>query len=194
MLYTLVSSARLASPSSSSQSSSPSLYVCPGERHRCGCPFGGRAICVGKSQLPKHTLWVFFVTLAAFPRAQPVLAWQWQCGRCFLCSSALQRTISLKSAQISYFVLTVPSYPDQVPVTPITHQTGVCLHTTLLLHCAREIWQLSDTFWNLKLRGKINCHCHVAWTRNYELPESNFHNFGGNINKIYTKFLSAIIN
>lgn len=69
----------------------------------------------------------------------PSLAWQWQCGRCFLCSSALQRTISLKSAQISYFVLTVPSYPDQVPVTPISHQTGVCLHTTLLLHCAREI-------------------------------------------------------
>lgn len=31
----------------------------------------------------------------------------------------VQRTISLKSAQISYFVLTVPSYPDQVPVTPI---------------------------------------------------------------------------
>lgn len=65
--------------------------------------------------------------------------WQ-QCGRCFLCSSALQRTISLKSAQISYFVLTVPSYPDQVPVTPITHQTGVCLHTTLLLWlCERNL-------------------------------------------------------
>lgn len=47
----------------------------------------------------------------------------------------VQRTISLKSAQISYFVLTVPSYPDQVPVTPIKVEwsgveSGMCLYTT----------------------------------------------------------------
>lgn len=135
MLYTLVSSARLASPR-------PHLRSL-----RCSCVLANvivvaallrAGLSVSENLNCPNIRYEF--SLLHWPHFHvPSLAWQ-QCGRCFLCSSALHRTISLKSAQISYFVLTVPSYPDQVPVTPISHQTGVCLHTTLLLWlCERNL-------------------------------------------------------
>lgn len=37
-----LSSTCLASPRLRPSSTFPSLFVCPGERHRCGCPFGGQ--------------------------------------------------------------------------------------------------------------------------------------------------------
>lgn len=139
MLYTLVSSARLASP-----------RLRPHPRSlRCSCALAnvivvaallGAGLSVSENLNCPNIRYEF--SLLHWPHFHVPSngrGWQ-QCGRCFLCSSALQRTISLKSAQISYFVLTVPSYPDQVPVTPITHQTGVCLHTTLLLWlCERNL-------------------------------------------------------
>lgn len=62
----LVSSVRLATPRFASPRPTSSLFVLVANVIVVAALLLARAICVGKSQLPKHTLWVFFVTLAAF--------------------------------------------------------------------------------------------------------------------------------
>lgn len=102
-----------------------------GQRHRrrCGCPFGnpsplpptsssGQGYLCRKISTAQTYVMSFLCYTGRILRAPAdartlgeVLPARVRC--------CVQRTISLKSAQISYFVLTVPSYPDQVPVTPI---------------------------------------------------------------------------
>lgn len=119
----------------SAQLDLPRRCSCPGERHRCGCPFGAGLSVSENLNCPNIRYEFSLLHWPHFTCPAVDGAGSSNVGGAS-CSSALQRTISLKSAQISYFVLTVPSYPDQVPVTPIKLECA-CIPRGLL--CERNL-------------------------------------------------------